>query len=871
MTVAAGCFARGRGRQCTAAVVLVAAIVATPVPARGQTILQQLESIGLTGLDLAVLSINLGVIAFAVLVAITLLRTRERFAASKNQARARLSSLKARLDRAEALLGADAGAMVIWPPNDGRPVVETQASSSSSLPDKPAELLAFGRWLDAPSAATLDAAVNRLRLHGEPLDLLLKSRGGGHVEAEGRTGGSQVMLRLRDVAESRTEAAELATRHRILEGAHDSASAMVEALAHPAWVTDQDGRLVTTNTAYAEAVGQKTPEDAVASQAMLMRARRLDPDLVGGDLGVQTLSTPDGARRFQVSARNCGAGVAFVAVDVEDAESAAQQIRMLTESHGRTLAQLKTGVAVVDADGRLVFHNPAFREIWQLEPQIVDNHPTFADVLDHLRTEGRLPEIDRDYRRWREKFLSRDGAFEVSSDSWHLPDGQTLRVGVDPQPDGGMIYLFENVTESVDLQTRYVALSRVQRETIDSLFEGIAVFGSDGRLKLYNPTFASQWNLPDEAFEGRPHIDDVIAKCRAVHDDPAIWRRLKGTVTGVTEERRPFQSELLREDGKVLEMSSVPLPDGGTLAVFVDVTAARQIERALRDRNEALMRAAKIRNDFVHKVSYELRSPLTNIIGFGQLLSSDEIGPLNPRQHEYAGYILSSSTSLLAIINDILDLATIDAGVMELEIGEVSLPAAIDSAADGLRDRINELGIKLDIVVDPDTSKINADEKRLRQIVFNLLSNAIGFSDPGGAVRVETKADGDRIRLSVQDHGRGIDPAELDQVFERFESRTDGSRHRGVGLGLNMVKSLVELHGGKVEIESEPGLGTTVTCLLPVEPPDTPGDPDKGQKPRDQAGDAAGRDGDEIAAKPDDMPRRDQMAPRHAATASAPH
>lgn len=871
MTVATGCFAKGRVQRLSTAIVLAITVVAVPSPSRAQTIFEQLDSIGLNGLDLAVLSINLGVIAFAVVVAILLLRTRERFASSQEQSRARLSNLKARLDRAEALLGADAGAMVIWPPNDGRPVIETHPTASTSLPEKAAELLAFGRWLDAPSAAALDAAVSRLRTHGEPLDLVLKTRTDGYIEAEGRTGGGQVMLRLRDVAKSRLDAAELATRHRLLETEHDSARAMVEALPHPAWVIDEEGRLLTANAAYAEVVGHDTAEDAIASQSMLMRARRLDPDLVGGDLGVQTLSTPEGARRFKVAARTCGAGVAFVAVDVEETESAAQQIRMLTESHGRTLAQLKTGVAVVDADGRLVFHNPAFREIWQLESQVVANHPAFADVLDHLRTEGRLPEIDRDYRRWRENFLSRDGAVEASSDSWHLPNGQTLRVAVDPQPDGGMIYLFDNVTESIDLQTRYVALSRVQRETIDSLFEGIAVFGSDGRLKLYNPTFATQWRLTEEAFEGRPHIDNVIAQCRRVHDDPTIWSRLKGSVTGVTEERRPFQSELLREDGKVLEMSSVPLPDGGTLAVFVDVTAARQIERALRERNDALLRAAKIRNDFVHKVSYELRSPLTNIIGFGQLLSSDEIGPLNPRQREYAGYILSSSTALLAIINDILDLATIDAGVMELEISEVSLPAAINSAADGLRDRINELGIKLDVVVDPETSKINADEKRLRQIVFNLLSNAIGFSDPGGAVRVETRSDGDQIRLSVQDHGRGIDPAELDQVFERFESKTDGSRHRGVGLGLNMVRSLVELHGGSVEIESEPGLGTTVTCILPLDPPDSPTDPDKGRTPMDGAGDDGDADGDEIAARPDDTTRRHQMAPQHAVTASAPH
>ena len=143
-----------------------------------------------------------------------------------------------------------------------------------------------------------------------------------------------------------------------------------------------------------------------------------------------------------------------------------------------------------------------------------------------------------------------------------------------------------------------------------------------------------------------------------------------------------------RKDGLVIDCAAMPLPDGATLLTFLDVTAGVNVERVLKERNQALISAEKLRNDFVHHVSYELRSPLTNIIGFIQLLGDEAIGPLNEKQHEYAGYVLKSSAALLAIINDILDLATIDAGALELRLEDVDIAEAIAAAAEGVQDRL---------------------------------------------------------------------------------------------------------------------------------------------------------------------------------------
>jgi signal transduction histidine kinase len=211
-----------------------------------------------------------------------------------------------------------------------------------------------------------------------------------------------------------------------------------------------------------------------------------------------------------------------------------------------------------------------------------------------------------------------------------------------------------------------------------------------------------------------------------------------------------------------------------------------------------------------------LRSPLTNIIGFIQLLGDDSVGPLNDKQREYAGYVLKSSAALLAILNDILDLATIDRGAMELQLEQVDIAKTIHEAAQGLQDRLAESHVELSIVTPPGVGGFRADGKRVRQVLFNLLSNAIGYSEAGQTVTLAALRRDDEIVFKVSDQGRGIPPELLDKVFERFESHALNARHRGVGLGLSIVKAFVELHGGRVLIDSSPGAGTTVTCIFPI-------------------------------------------------------
>ncbi len=392
-----------------------------------------------------------------------------------------------------------------------------------------------------------------------------------------------------------------------------------------------------------------------------------------------------------------------------------------------------------------------------------------------------------------------------------------MRVVTTPNPEGGVIYLFDDVTERLDLERRYDELIRVQTETLDNLAEAIAVFGSDGRLRLFNPAFARVWRLDPANLAERPHIEQVSQWAQPLHGDDPVWLRLRATVTAIDSREALIGERLERRDGNVVDCSTMPLPDGATLVAFQDVTDTVNVERALRERNEALEQADKLKIDFVHHVSYELRSPLTNIIGFAHFLGDPVTGPLTEKQREYLSYITVSTNALLAIINNILDLASIDAGAMTLNLGPVDIRRTMEAAAEGVQDRLVKSGIKLDIRAAADIGRFTADERRVRQALFNLLANAVGFSPPGETVTLSAQRLRDEVVFSVTDRGPGI-PAEVqDKVFDWFETNSLGSHHRGTGLGLSLVRSFVELHGGTVALESAVGRGTTVTCVFPVE------------------------------------------------------
>jgi signal transduction histidine kinase len=767
--------------------------------------------------EIAVFVLLVGLLLFAVVTAILLVRTRARSARLETSSHDEIAMLRAELDRANALLASEPQVMVDWPPGSDEPSIEGDPAIVGVA--APHRVLAFGSWLDAGKARAMEQAVEALRTRGEGFSVSFTTLAGRPIEAQGRAVAGRAVLRLKDAGGIKRDLLDLLERHEALLSEVASLRALIERLPSPVWTRDAAGRLTFVNAAYAHAVETLNAADAVdrrlelldnAARENIARART-----AGGAYAGRLPAVVAGTRRsFDVLDFRTETGSAGLAIDATEAETMRSALARMVDAHRRTLDALSTGVAMFGAEHRLTFYNAAYRALWNLDASYLDQGPTDSAVLDALRAARKLPE-ERDFRQWKAQLHTAYSAVEAQEQTWHLPDGRTLRVVTTPNPDGGVTYLFNDVTERLDLERRFEELIRVQGETLDNLAEGVAVFASDGRIRLYNSAFARMWRLSPQALEARPHIETLTALCRPLHGDDAIWQALRQVVTAI-DSREAIAGRLERRDGSVVDCRTVPLPDGATLVTFHDVTDSVNVERALRERNEALEDADKIKIDFVHHVSYELRSPLTNIIGFVHLLGDPGTGPLAPKQREYLDYITVSTNTLLALINNILDLATIDAGRMQLNLGPVDIRATTAAAAEGVQDRLVSAGLVLDIRAANDIGSFIADERRVRQILFNLLANAVSFSPAGGTITLSAERRDDALVFAVTDHGPGIPPEVLEKVFDWFETHSLGSHHRGTGIGLSLVRSFVELHGGTVDITSVVGEGTTVTCTFPL-------------------------------------------------------
>jgi signal transduction histidine kinase len=241
--------------------------------------------------------------------------------------------------------------------------------------------------------------------------------------------------------------------------------------------------------------------------------------------------------------------------------------------------------------------------------------------------------------------------------------------------------------------------------------------------------------------------------------------------------------------------------------------------REIEEKSRQIEAANRHKSEFLANMSHELRTPLNAIIGFSEVLGERMFGELNEKQAEYTEDILSSGRHLLSLINEILDLSKVEAGRMELEVATFDLPLAIDNARTFVRERATKHGINLDVTIDERLGDFVGDERKIKQILLNLLSNAVKFTPEGGRIGIDARQADGSVEISVSDTGIGIAPEDQGKIFEEFRQVGGDYAHKkeGTGLGLTLAKKFVELHGGKIWVESEVGKGSTFTFTLPIQ------------------------------------------------------
>ncbi len=664
---------------------------------------------------------------------------------------------------------------------------------------------------EGEAAEALGGAVAALRADGAFFDMLLPAAGRmlHVVGSRASTADDRVLADILWVREA-TAGMELApaadanaqpTAAPLDE--NEKFRALMDALPIGVWLRDAEGQLV-----YANRSGREPAKlGGELNQRVREEGRALsEPRLVGEGRERRMLEINEGP--MEGWSGTLGYSQATGSIDP-----------FIAESRSKVLENLSTAVAVFGTNRRLGFFNPAFVDIWGLDQGWLEREPTLGQVLDELRANRRLPE-HADFPAFRKEQSELFDALTAPTESlMHRPDGSTLRAMVAPHPSGGLIFTWEDMTDRLDLERSYNTLIAVQRATLDNLYEGVAVFGSDGRLNLSNPVFADLWRIDDDALDEDLHIADFVEYMRpylTVSD--ADWAAHRDHLVAELMGRKPGGGRLLRADGRVVDHGHVPLPDGAVLLGYLDVTDSVRVQHALRQRAEALQEADRLKSHFIANVSYEVRTPLNTVVGFAELLAEEYFGTLNPEQKEYAQGIVDTARNLMAVIGDILDLATIEAGLMRLELDTVDLNSVLGAVMGLVTERAKRKSLAVEFECEDDIGWIVADERRLRQVVFNLLSNAVDFTPPQGAVTLSARREGNEVAISVDDTGVGIPESEQEKVLQAFQRGPSGieATGGGPGLGLSLVTRFVELHGGRLEIDSRPGEGTTIICWLPA-------------------------------------------------------
>ncbi|HUZ72186.1 MAG TPA: ATP-binding protein [Stellaceae bacterium] len=765
--------------------------------------------------DGAAILVPSGLIVLAAIAAVAIIVARYRGRVKALEAeRARLAAALAERD---ALVHAAPAALYCW--RAGAKGVRLAAGSLGALPGSE-RFDTLAATLVPDDRAALAEALARLEHEGQGFALPVRVAAESPQEARSL---DLIGLRLGQYADGPVDL--VWTSDAGARDERDRMRRLIDTVPRPLWRRrGSDLALIDCNRAYAAAV------DATV-EAVLAEGRELGAGVIaqgGRGLALRARSTGaaqteshhvviGGSRRlfaFTEAPLSPGGDIIGWTHDLTDLESKEAELQRHVAAHAEVLENIAVAIAIYGADTRLAFFNIAFARLWNLEEEWLASKPNLDEVLERLRERRRLPE-HADFRAFKQQQRAMfTSLIDPHEDLLHLPDERTLRLVVSPHPFGGLIYAYEDVTDRLALERSYNTLIEVQRETLDNLYEAIAVFGSDGRLKLWNPVYAQIWRVSPDDLAGEPHVAEVVEKTRALLDDGGAWPETKRRVIARITAHEATTTRLERRDGSILQAAIVPLPDGNILLSYLDVTDRTRVEEALRERNEALETAGRLKSEFIANVSYELRTPLNAIIGFAEILTNQYFGELNPRQLEYSRGILESSNRLLSLINDILDLATVEAGYMQLEPHEVDIHALMSSVMTFTRERARNQGLRLQFDVPPKIGAIVADERRLKQALFNLVSNALKFTPAGGTVTLAARRERDRVALVVADTGVGVAREDQVRIFEKFERGNPHARQSGPGLGLSLVKSFIELHGGKVELESHPGRGTTITCYL---------------------------------------------------------
>ena len=585
------------------------------------------------------------------------------------------------------------------------------------------------------------------------------------------------------------------------------------------WHRDKNQKITYCNIKYASAV-QALPSKIYEEDIELIQPRAAK-SLARKALNMQSPQYLDSAaiaegdrvqlRLFEVP-DICDTGTVGVAYDITDLQEAKAEIKHITEAHGAVLDHLTTAISIYDDEGILTYYNQAYVALHAFNEEFLQTKPRLDEVLEELRSRRQLPEY-ADFPSYKKRWMAqlREQTFP-QEDLMHLPDERTLRIFSAPHPLGGLLFIFENITDSLDLERTNRILLDAYQTTLDHLFEGVIIIGSDNRLKIFNPSFTRLWKLTKQEIQTGQHVGDLLEKLKKLFDYKVEgWDLYKANIIAKVTDRLPKTGQLIRKDGVLIDFCYVPLPNGDHLISYTDATNASLAQQALKEKNNALHRIDDIQTLLRDNLSQALELRIVEINNFADILATKNVGDLNKQQEGYVSGILNSTGKLMSVLEDAMDSITLEAGKVTLYPCNTSVSSLLKRVVTSVSQKAegNASLPLLKTKVSKDVTEWVVDAKQLKKALSIIVENTLNkMTSEKRSFILEARLQEEELEISIGLSKDGADQEKVSTTSTKKEP--DFARMREA-----LAEKLFALQGGRIQSFLDPKDGVLVRCYLP--------------------------------------------------------
>jgi signal transduction histidine kinase len=509
-------------------------------------------------------------------------------------------------------------------------------------------------------------------------------------------------------------------------------------------------------------------------------------------------------------------GIAMDITDKKELQKEYTDYKLQTEE---TLNNSSVPIAIFDKNTLLVFANLAIIKLFSIEKLDLFNNCKFSDVMDHLINNESIMTTS-DILKYKSKIIK---LFQTITDPYHatvnLRNGKTLNVAISPNREGGLIFMFEDLTNEIALKREINSMSTVHAEILEHLSDGVLVFGGDNKIRISNSVINEIWNCPDQITDFfEMHIKNFFELKSGLFASITELELFISKLIDTSTKRIIFSGKITLSNEKTISYFCAPLPEGLNLVKFSDITDIINLERTLRERNNAISQVDKLKAKLISNISNELQSPLKTICGFTEILCNQYFGKMNEKQFEYCYGIFQSAEQVFNVVDAIINHAAIESGQVKMKYIEVNLLNFINELIYSFKDKLNVKKISLKTNFKNSSIKIFIDKVLMTQALSQLISRAIQVTAHNGTVKISVefpKSDQNSFCLAIHDCGIGLSKEKLEK-FEKMFNGNGSTTNNTSEFSFTLVNSIVKLHHGKMLINSKPEKGTDIKCILPI-------------------------------------------------------